>query len=235
MKRIWIIAVSIVALAVAIVCCAQEHNHAGMADGAMDMHEMHMSAHMHLTELRLAKAADQKRADEVVAAAKAVMAKYADYKAAQADGFQPFLPKLKQKMVHFTNYDYAMEAAARFNPEHPASLLYAPEGNGYKLIGVMYTAPYFFTEEQLNERIPLSVAQWHVHTNLCIPPDGQRWKMLGKNPQFGLNGSISTAEACSEAGGTFHAHIFGWMVHVYPNEADPSQIWSVERQMEHMH
>ncbi len=201
----------------------------------MDMHEMHMSAHMHMSELRPAQPNDQKRADDVAAAARAVMAKYSDYKVAEADGFLPFLPRLKQKMVHFTNYDYGMEAAARFNPEHPTSLLYEPVGNGYKLIGVMYTAPYFFTEDQLNERVPLSIAQWHVHTNLCIPPDGQRWKMLLPNAKFGLNGSISTADACKEAGGTFRDHVLGWMVHVYPNESDPSQIWSVERQMDHMH
>src|SRR4029079_1132675 len=45
------------------------------------------------------------------------------------------------------------------------------QGDDYKLIGVMYTATKRFTEDQLNERIPLSVAQWHQHTNFCRPPD----------------------------------------------------------------
>jgi hypothetical protein len=55
--------------------------------------------------------------------------------------------------------------------------------------------------------------------------------MLGKKPRFGLNGSISTQEACDQAGGTFMPHIFGWMVHMYPWEKTPDAIWSVERQL----
>ena len=163
------------------------------------------------------------------------MAKYTDYKAAEADGFKPFLPNVKQKMVHFTNYDYAAEASFRFNPDHPTSLLYEPVGDSYRLVGVMYTAPHRFTEDQLNERIPLSVTQWHLHTNLCMPAQGQRGQLLEPHGKFGLNGSVTTEAACNAAGGTFHSHIFGWMVHVYPNEPDPSHIWSVDRQMHDMH
>ena len=65
--------------------------------------------------------------------------------------------------------------------------------------------------------------------------------MLAKNPKFGLHGSISTKEACEAAGGIFASHIYGWMVHVYPWEKTPDEIWSVERQtkdkpgMDHHH
>ena len=31
----------------------------------------------------------------------------------------------------------------RLNPDHPTSLLYEKQGDGYKLIGVMYTAPKY--------------------------------------------------------------------------------------------
>jgi uncharacterized protein involved in copper resistance len=41
-------------------------------------------------------------------------------------------------------------------------------------------------------------------------------------------GSINTKEACDAAGGVFHPHIFGWMVHVYPYETDPKKIWSTD-------
>ncbi|HEY3927587.1 MAG TPA: hypothetical protein VGL89_04365 [Candidatus Koribacter sp.] len=226
MKRIWILTIFL-----ALPLSAQENDHAGMTDSAMAMHEMHSSTHMQMTELRTEQPGDRKKADEVAGAAKAVMAKYTDYKAAEADGFRPFLPNVKQKMVHFTNYRYAMEAAFGFNPEHPTSLLYEPVGTGYRLIGVMYTAPFRFSPDQLNERVPLSIAQWHVHINLCMPPAGERDAALQAHPKFGINGAISTENACTEAGGTFHPHVFGWMVHVYPNEQDPSRIWSVERQM----
>ena len=55
--------------------------------------------------------------------------------------------------------------------------------------------------------------------------------MLGKNAKFGLQGSISTQQECEAAGGTFMPHVFGWMVHVYPWEKTPDEIWSVERQL----
>jgi hypothetical protein len=29
-------------------------------------------------------------------------------------------------------------------------------------------------------------------------------------------------------GGEFYPHVFGWMVHVYPYETDPKNIWSTD-------
>jgi hypothetical protein len=46
------------------------------------------------------------------------------------------------------------------------------------------------------------------------------------DPTFGLSGSITTAEACRAAGGTFRPHLAGWMIHVYPFETDPTKVWS---------
>jgi hypothetical protein len=135
-----------------------------------------------------------------------------------------------QKMYHFTNYSYAMEAAFRFNPEHPTSLLYEKHGDDYKLIGVMYTAPKRFDEKELDQRVPLSVAQWHEHVNFCAAPADRRGEGFAPHPQFGLRGSITTQEACDAAGGTFHPVIFNWMVHVYPFEKDQAAIFSVSRQ-----
>jgi hypothetical protein len=138
-------------------------------------------------------------------------------------------------MYHFTNYSYAFGAAFGFDATKPTSLLYEKAGDGYKLIGAMYTAPVRFSEDQLNQRVPLSVAQWHQHVNMCKPPQGQEREMLGKNPKFGLHGSISTQQECEAAGGTFLPHVFGWMVHVYPWEKTPDEIWSVERQLPDKH
>ncbi len=97
------------------------------------------------------------------------------------------------------------------------------EEGAYKLVGVMYTDRLRASEEELNTRVPLSIAQWHLHTNLCMPPGGSIIDMSGKNPKFGLNGSITTKEACETAGGRFQGNVFGWMVHVYPFEKDPGQ------------
>ena len=94
----------------------------------------------------------------------------------------------------------------------------------------MYTAPKRFTEEDLNQRIPLSIAQWHEHVNFCAAPKGRKQEMLGPNPKFGLRGSIITHQECDANGGEFHPIIFNWMVHLYPLEKDAAQIWSVDRQ-----
>ena len=202
--------------------------------GAHAMHSMEghmdMGPHMKMTALRPAKPGDAARAQEIVVSARKASEKYLDYRTALADGYKIFHPEVPQKMYHFTNYGYAMEAAFRFNPEHPTSLLYEKHGEDYKLIGVMYTAPKRLGEEELDERIPLSIAQWHEHVNFCRAPAGRESEYRSAHPQFGLRGSIVTQEACDAAGGTFHPVIFNWMVHVYPFEKDQAGIWSVERQ-----
>ena len=207
------------------------------ADNDSEAHVMHsmeghmdMGPHMKMTALRPARPDDAERAQKVVDAARKVSEKYLDYHLALADGFKIFHPEVPQKMYHFTNYGYAMENAFRFNPEHPTSLLYEKHGDDYKLVGVMYTAPKRFGEEELDERIPLSVAQWHEHVNFCAAPAGRKNEYRNPHPQFGLRGSITTQEACDAAGGTFHPVIFNWMVHLYPFEKDQASIWSVERQ-----
>jgi len=197
---------------------------------SMEGRHMDMGPHMKMTTLRDLKPGDQEKADQVVEAARMVAEKYRDYKVALADGYKIFLPNLPQKQYHFTNYWYGFEASQRFNPSHPTSLLYEKEQDGYQLIGVMYTAPKTFTWAELDQRIPLSIAQWHAHVNLCVPPADKKREMWGPNPQFGLQGSIATKEACDAAGGKFVPQIFGWMVHVYPSEQKPEDIWSVERQ-----
>jgi hypothetical protein len=188
-----------------------------------------MRGHMHMTTIRPLLSGDRKRADAVVAAAKAALAPYADYHKALADGFHIFLPNVPQRIYHFTNSRNALEAAFRFDPMKPTSLLYkkTPDGN-YQLVGAMYTDGLRATEDELNERIPLSVARWHQHVNFCRAPRGERAEYFGQHPKFGMLGSIHTQDACDAAGGRFIRHVFGWMVHVYPFETDPAKIWSVD-------
>jgi hypothetical protein len=203
----------------------------GHAMHSMESRHMDMGPHMKMTALRDLRPGDQEKADQVVAAARKVAEQYADYKKALADGFQIFLPNVPQKQYHFTNYQYGFEAAFHFNPDHPTSLLYEKHGDDYKLIGVMYTAKKTATEEELDQRIPLSIAQWHAHVNLCLPPEDKKAEALKPHAKFGLAGSIATQEECDAAGGRFRAQVFGWMVHVYPFEQKPEDIWSVEKQM----
>ena len=204
------------------------HAMLSMSDRSMDM-----GPHMKMTTRRDPKPGDQEKADQVVAAARQAAEKYTDYRVALADGYKIFLPNLPQKQYHFTNYRYAFEAAIQFNPDHPTSLLYEKTSDGYKLIGVMYTAPKNSNWNDLDQRIPLSIAQWHAHINLCLPPSDRRSEAWGPRAKFGLAGSITTRADCDAAGGRFMPQIFGWMVHVYPFEQKPEDIWSVERQANH--
>jgi hypothetical protein len=188
--------------------------------GAGHQHDSH-AAHMKFTQPRPASAADRQRASSVVESLRRALEQYEDAEAARQDGYQPFLENLPLPEYHFTNYTYAVMAAFSFNPERPTSLLYRKTRNGYELTGAMYTAPKHFSEDQLDKRIPLSVASWHAHVNLCMPRRGQQadWR------RFGFIGSIATAEECDAAGGRFFPQLFGWMVHVYPYEADATLVW----------
>jgi hypothetical protein len=188
-----------------------------------------VSGHMYMTSLRPLEPGDQKKADAVVAAAKEAMTPYQDYRKALADGYEIFLPEVPQAQYHFTKHEYGREAWLHFDPLKPTSLLYKKTADGgYTLVGAMYTDKVDATEEELNERIPLSIARWHQHVNFCKAPAGRKAEYFGPEAKFGLLGSLSTKEACDAAGGEFHPHIFGWMVHVYPFESDPKKIWSTD-------
>jgi len=193
-----------------------------------------MSGHMFLTQMRPIQPGDQARADAVVAAAKEAMEPYRDYRQALADGYRIFAPNIRQPLYHFTNYAHMREANWRFDPLKPTSLLYRknPDG-GYTLVGVMYTDRVWAGEQELNERIPLSIARWHQHVNFCKAPFGDWAGYFGPNPQFGLMGSIHTRDACDAAGGVFLPHVLGWMVHVYPYETDPAKVWSIADDPDH--
>jgi hypothetical protein len=192
-----------------------------------DMANMHHgdTAHMHMTSARPMSPSDQQRADEIVKELRAGIEKYRDYHVALNEGFQIFHPEIPQPEYHFTNYANGFEAAFTFDASRPTSLLYKKTATGYELVGGMYTMPKRATEEQLNERVPLSIATWHLHTNLCMPPkDARRSADFTK---FGLHGSIATQTACELAGGKFYPVIFGWMVHVYPYEDSTQKIFAM--------
>ena len=164
-----------------------------------------MAAHMYMTTLRPMSAGDQQRADALVRAAIAAIAPYKDYRKALADGYEIFLPEVPQAQYHFTKYEYGRQARLRFDPLKPTSLLYKKTADsGYELVGAMYTDRVDATEDELNERVPLSVARWHQHINFCKAPAGQQTAYFGPAAEFGLRGSIATKEACEAAGGTFY-------------------------------
>jgi hypothetical protein len=192
-----------------------------MTPGHHDAHNLHM----HMTAMRPQTPEDAARANEVIAQLRTGIEKYKDYHVALNDGYRIFLPNLPQPEYHFTNYKNGFLEAFTFDPSRPTSLLYKKVPGGFALVGAMYTMPKRATEDQLNARIPLSVAMWHLHTNLCMP---QKDQLRGADwTKFGLRGTIATEVACEAAGGRFHPVIFGWMVHVYPYEDSPDKIFAM--------
>ena len=201
-------------------------------DMEMMTDSMPAGRHLTLTPRWSEQPGDRARADSLVAVARAALAQFEDVAAAEAAGYRMFAPAVKhQKVYHYANRMNAFKARRTFDPAAPSALLYEPQPDGtLKLIGAMYTAPPDMPLEELNQRIPLSIAQWHQHTSICLPPGTtlasarEGVGMGGRNPQFGPRGSITTAEACQAAGGTFRQRMFGWMVHVNMFEAS-DQVW----------
>ncbi len=194
---------------------------------AMSGDEMPMS-HMTMTKRMPARAGDAVRAAAIADTLGRAIQKYRDYHVALDEGFTIFHPEVPQKVYHFTSKANGFASFFSFDPARPTSLLYRKTGDGYQLVSAMFTAPKRYTAEQLNERVPLSVAEWHMHTNLCLPPKGQSQAALpvGNNPsRFGFRGTIDTEATCTAAGGRFLPSVFGWMVHVSPWEKDPALVW----------
>jgi hypothetical protein len=195
-----------------------------------------MAGHMTITPVWPKQPGDEAKAKEVVAKAKATMERYKDYRNALADGYVIANPKLEQPQYHFNNEANARASDLHFDPGKPTSLLYRhTEYKQYKLEGVMYTARPNATEEELNERIPLSVARWHEHTNFCEAPADRVKDYQAAHPKFGMFGSIHTKDACEAEGGIFHPYMFTWMIHVFPYEDDFKDVFSMNDDVAHVH
>lgn len=192
---------------------------------AMSGGDLHSGPHMELTSLRPMTKEDTSRARDLLATLREVLAKYENVDVARRDGYTPFVPQIEQEEYHFTSVGRTFAAAVDFDAARPSSLLYEKHGDDWVLVGAMYTAPQGASKEELDDRVPLSYARWHLHVNICLPP----LDMLGQVDwtRFGPQGSIATRQACDEAGGRFVPQVFGWMVHVYPFEDDPDDIWGV--------
>lgn len=193
--------------------------------------KMSAGLHMEMTPSRPMLPSDSARAAEIVSQLRASIARYKDVRLAVKDGYKQFAPGVTgQRVLHFTNDRSAIRSAFGFNSSRPTSLLYKPvEGGEPILIGAMYTAPKRASLEELDMRVPLSVAKWHKHINFCLPKlkEKERWKEVRDGlPVFGPLSRIATEEECDKVGGRFNPQVFGWMVHAKVFESDdPAVIW----------
>jgi len=202
----------------------------GSADPTHAVHEAmggHMDAnpHLRLSPARTPTAADSVKAERIVSDARAGIARYKDVRVAERHGYRLFAPGIKnQPVFHYTKAGAAIRAQFRFDAAEPTSLLYKRHTDGsMRLVGAMYTAPKDATAEELNERVPLGIARWHLHTNMCVPrfKDRERWVEVENGlPVFGPASPIATRQACDAVDGRFLPVVFNWMVHANVYEDD---------------
>ena len=121
--------------------------------------------------------ADQQRADQILASLRRAIEPFKDYRVAEAAGYKQFLSKVPQEIYHFTNWSNAF--AERVLVRSRAADLADVQARAGRLRTRrrdVHRAAEQATQDQLNERVPLSIATWHLHTNLCLPPPGQQVK-----------------------------------------------------------
>lgn len=197
-----------------------------------------MAKHMAYTSTRPLTSQDSIRATSVINELRQAIAKYGDVSVAEADGYKMFAPQIKnQPQYHFTRGLNAIRNQFSFDPARPTSLLYKKDASGkLVLIGAMYTAPKNASEDDLDARVPLSVAHWHRHVNWCIPKRSQkdRWSETNNGrPVFGPLG-VATRGECDAAGGRFIPQAFGWMLHANTFAGnDLKSIWHDDHIMDH--
>lgn len=172
-------------------------------------HEPGMAqGHMAFTVGRPGSAADSARAAAVVRVLRAAIQPYQTLGLAERAGFRarrdPDMVK-GGKLLHVGRQARRQGTDGSFDPSAPQALLFrrSPDGS-LQLAGAMFVAPVGATPDELDGMIPLSLAHWHQHVNVCI--SGRRGS-LERMP------NATTAESCEAAGGRFRARS-RYMVHV---------------------
>jgi hypothetical protein len=225
----------------AVAKSSSSQNMSGMdMPASYDWKAAAMAKHMAYSPTRPRTAQDSVRSAHIINELRQAIAKYRDVRLAEEDGYKMFAPEIKnQPQYHFTKAGNALRNQFGFDPARPTSLLYKKNSAGqFVLIGAMYTASKRTSVEELDQRIPLSIARWHRHVNWCVPRRNQkdRWaETTNGRPIFGPLG-VATREECDAAGGRFIPQAFGWMVHATTFAGnDLGSIWSDDHTMEHDH
>lgn len=163
-------------------------------------------AHMSLTESRPGTAADTARAIAVVDGLRKAISPYQTIEAAERAGYRGKRDAETVKTGKLLHMGLRPARGAKgFDPSSPQALLFRREPDGtMRLAGAMFVAPPSATTDDLDDMIPLSVAHWHRHVNVCVSANRE-------NPRHFPH--ATTAEACEAVSGRFRAES-RYMVHV---------------------
>ncbi len=165
-------------------------------------------AHMTFSAGRAATGADSTRALAVVDQLRRAIARYPTLDDAEAAGYQSRRDAESVrtgKLLHVGRRGTRRGGQEGFDAGAPQALLYRRQADGQMVLaGAMFVAPLSATEEDLDAMIPLGVARWHRHVNVCVSTDRRSARRFPK---------ASTPETCEAAGGRFRPES-RYMIHV---------------------
>jgi hypothetical protein len=195
------------------------------------------SSHMRMGPTRAATVADSSRAAALVVAARAGLSQYVDVKVAERDGYYRNMPWLEDQPIYHYNSvrNYTAAERGEFDPANPVSLLYTKnDRRELTLVGAMYATSASASPDSLDALLPISMAHWHQHVNLCYPGPAVGRYSPGKVDAglvfvMKILLSITSAAECDAAAGRFVPSEAGWMAHVYMFAgSDPKAIWDAD-------
>lgn len=185
-----------------------------------------------MTHLTRPAAGDHDRAHRIEGEARRALRRFHNVEDALEAGYRPFPaePPPELQVIHYVHT--GIDETDGVDYARPGSLLYERDGRGgLRLLGAMYTAPVTADLDELDRRVPLSVTQWHLHQNVCVPRplwDEAAWarRLPSGDLAFGPGSPTSTERACDRLGGRFLPTVFGWMAHVNVFAHDPADVWN---------
>jgi hypothetical protein len=172
--------------------------------------EAHTMAHAHMSfsPAQPASPADTARALALLETLRNSLAPYQTLEAAEAAGYVPARSpeSVKEgKLLHAGRRPRRLRSQGTFDPANPQALLFEKDASGaMKLSGAMFVAPPAASLADLDAMVPLGVARWHQHTNVCVAADRAQSRRIVK---------ATTEEECTRLGGRFRAQS-RFMVHV---------------------
>jgi hypothetical protein len=174
--------------------------------------------HTRMSEMRDAVSTEgMAHTQRLLAILRADLVRYRDPAAAERDGYRREGEDVPVgALKHYFNDANYRKNLTHLDPEAPPAILYRRTKTGYELAGVMFTAPIATSMDELDGRLPLALAHWHSHRNLCVAKPGTPPLSREDRKRFGFSGSIATRDACAAASGVFLDNVYGWMSHVYP-------------------
>jgi hypothetical protein len=113
-------------------------------------------------------AAQQARAENIIAVTLADLPRWADTAAAEADGFRS-IGDAVTGFEHYVNWDYLHDGRV-LDPVYPESLVYRHQGGTKTLVSAMFMLEPGSSLDTVPD-LGGALTQWHIHDDLCFTDD----------------------------------------------------------------